>query len=255
MIITCPKCGTSFKIHDDVVSDYGRNMRCSTCGEVWMVKKEAKVLKEEVELTIAEPQEEDKIEPTFDRPEKTSAEDFGDIYSRLSAKSEAIDEEYEKMSAFRKFIISFKKKTGLDSRFNRILFYLAFLGLIALGTLYFRFDIVRLYPSTAKYYELMGIKVVTVGYGLEFRNITRGEVEISGKNLITIKGFIYNKTEHNLTLPKLLVQMFDSKGDLIKDFSFEMNNSEVASKNQLPFDVFVEKQKAFVKYIIITFTE
>lgn len=252
MIITCPKCGTSFKVHEDVVPEYGRKMRCSNCGEVWLVKRE----QEKLEEPVLKAEIEDKIEPTFMKEEaKSPAEDFGDVYSRLTAKSESIENEYVKMSAFKKFMISFKKKTGLDSRFNRLLFYVSIIGVVVLGLLQFRFDIVRHYPVTAQYYNLLGIKVVATGYGLDFKNVSRSEMEINGKNFIVLKGFINNETNKEITIPKLLVQMFDMSGNLIKDFSFDMKESKLEANNQFPFDVLIEKQKAFVKYIIVTFTE
>ncbi|MFV0626985.1 MAG: zinc-ribbon domain-containing protein [Alphaproteobacteria bacterium] len=255
MIITCPTCGTSFKVHDDVVPEYGRKMRCSSCGEVWLVKKEQEpeIIREE--LVIEEPTNE-RVEPTFDaKSDKSSTEEFGDIYQRLNAKSESIESEYEKMSGFRKFTMAFKKKTGLDSRFNRILFYIALLGVVALGLLQFRFDIVRHYPKAAYYYNLVGIKVTAIGYGLEFKNVSRSEIELNDKKFIIVKGFIHNRTEKEIVLPKLQVQMFGTSGNLIKEFSFEMKEKTLAENNQFPFDVLIEKQKAFVKYIILTFTE
>lgn len=74
MILTCPSCGTKFRIPDDALGDTGRKLRCAACKHVWF---EASAKPEPFQAPVAEEASPppDESENTAPQPESPSSQD------------------------------------------------------------------------------------------------------------------------------------------------------------------------------------
>ncbi len=279
MLIYCPKCKTGYEIEADVVPEQGRRLRCAVCKKVFKCMPEDLI--DGSKLRTAEFTEEEKkhldgnghlqeniVSETEDKHENVEEETSStsktlddlasenqyvkDIFQRLSAETESLFEA-DKKEPQHKYIFSLKKMLGVANPKNLQYYLYGFLFLLVLVLYYARYEIVRSFPSLASVYESIGIEAVVAGEGLEFQNVTRREFEEDYVPKIEIKGFIANKMDINIDIPRIKVELLDKDGKLIQAETFDSVIPLVTPKAQIPFSHVISRPSPLSKYIYLTF--
>ena len=103
-------------------------------------------------------------------------------------------------------------------------------------------------------FSQLGVPSRVIGEGLEFQNVVRSYDSQESPHLLTIKGFIYNKTDSDLALPTVLVDILDpDAGDMSKS-KHSLEEKEIKAQAKIPFTLQV-KVPLLAKYIMLTFTD
>lgn len=149
MILTCPECATRYFVDDARIGPEGRKVRCASCGHSWReagsgVNAYAAPMTLQPNFTPAPPSFGSADEP----PVKLRTR--GDVSSRL--REEAVE----------------KRKTREAVAVGAVWAVLgAGFSLLAVGSVIFRADVVRLFPGTAGAYAFVRIPVNPTGLAIE----------------------------------------------------------------------------------------
>lgn len=271
MKIYCPQCHTCYNIEVGLIPADGKKLRCNKCGEVWLCTHkdmsvedspnvEETTSKDKAPQTvIANP--DDKIIATTDvqdapsSPEEKNDDDMSKIFARLETETSKINEEIEHLSPRKKIYSKVKKLLGWDSRITICIETLITLIIILLSLFANRYELAHRFPQTEAFFNKFGLPAHIIGEGLEFQNITRHYTDKPTNQKLTIQGFIHNSTNKNLSIPTILINTFDSKGENLQQIKKEMPIKNISSKSKIPFTFKIEIPEHQAKYILLTFTE
>lgn len=171
MILVCPACQTRYKVDDEALNrPSGRTVRCASCGHSWAYR-------------TAQP-------PPL---------------ARLRERVEAA-ERGEPAAAPRPAIIaptSSRRRPG--SGLGWVIVILLVGGAVVAAILG-RDRVVAMWPQTAQFYELVGLKTGPLGVGLDIANVT------STRNAdgLIVEGDITNKVGTTRAVPHLRVALRDT---------------------------------------------
>ena len=99
-----------------------------------------------------------------------------------------------------------------SSAIIRWIFFILLVVTIIISMLFFRKDLVLIYPPLNKVYEIFGFAPYMLGHGLELLQPT-SEIRKEGNAVIlTVKGKIENTTSSVIDVPHLKGVLFDSNG-------------------------------------------
>lgn len=226
MILTCPSCSTRYSIDSASVGAEGRMVKCAKCGEKWR-----EFPPEDSPKQVAEPV----VEPVVDTTPAPAEVPEGAAMS-IEEMSRAAKKRTDK-----KLRIQKKKR----SWFGWLLF-LIILGGIGAGAFYGRNYLVQIWPATAKLYQMVKLDVKTTNkLGLEIKNLTTKSVLENGVVRLTVTGNIVNVTGHQQPIPRIAIQLVDSKGLHVYSWSTSSGSENVepwgtvafsSSMNQPPED-------------------
>ena len=290
MLIYCPKCKTGYEIEAEVVPEQGRNLRCAVCKKVFKCMPEDLI--DGSKLRTAEFTEEEKLhldekghlqdeinieaavseasEASVDSQEENWEEDVSeakktlddlasenqyvkDIFQRLSVETENLFQADKEEPQRKKLLFRIRKALGIVN-IKHILYYVyALLIFLVLFLYYARYEVVRTFPKMASVYNMLNIEAVVAGEGLEFQNVVRHEFEDDYVPKIEIKGFIANKMNVNIEIPKIKIELLDKDGKVIQSEIFDSVIPLVTAKAKIPFSHIVSRPSPLSKYIYLTF--
>jgi len=171
-------------------------VKCAKCGEKWR-----EFPPEDLPKKIAEPTEPlETAAPATEPapPEKSEGEGMS-----IEEMSRAAKKRTEKKVKSQK-----KKRSWL----GWLLFFII-LGGIGAGAFYGRNYVVQIWPATAKLYQMIKLDVKTANkLGLEIKNLTTKSILENGVVRLTVTGNIVNVTGHQQPIPRIAIQLVDSKG-------------------------------------------
>lgn len=199
MILTCPHCGSQFRIDPTLLGERGRRVRCSGCGERWLATPAAvdadrrapaplPVEAEAPRRSLVQPQSDEPAPP--DEPDEPPPEDVI-LASGLPMEGAAAD----------------SPRAGRRSVVVGWLVVVLVLLLLA-GTIVARDQIANSLPVTAGFFEQLGLPV-TVRSGLEFRNLASDRSEANGIVTMVVEGDIHNHATTARNLPAVRVGLLD----------------------------------------------
>ena len=291
MLIYCPKCKTGYEIETEVIPEKGRRLRCAVCQKVFKCMPEdlidgsklrqAEFTEEEkqhldekghlIEETEAKENIPDEnVENADDSSNETwEAEVAGaqktldelasdnqyvkDIFERLSAETENLFQADKEEPKRKKILFGLKKALGIVNP-KHLLYYLYGIIILMLLFLYYaRYEIVRMLPFAAGIYQSLGIEAVVAGEGLEFQNVIRREFEDDYVPKIEVKGFIANKMDISIEIPKIKIELLDKDGRVIQSENFDSVIPLVTAKAKVPFSHVISRPSPLSKYIYLTF--
>jgi len=177
MILVCPTCRTRYLVEDEAVGrPSGRTVRCASCGHSWhyMPPSPAPLLRLRERLQTPPPSE----VAVTPRP-------------AITAPTPP----------------RHRRRSGLGW-----VFLILLIGAVVVAAIFTRERIVALWPPAAQIYDLVGLKLLPLGVGLDITNIT------STRNAdgLVVEGDISNKTGAPLAVPHLRVALRDvDKKELI----------------------------------------
>lgn len=231
MYIACPSCETRYQVPDSVMNAEGRTVKCAVCQHSWLARAEdpdAPSLDER--QAVSAPDRDDFAfneedmgsnagdavdnDGAFeDRPDDIATwgndfEDTPDSFENLETfeKNDMENPEDEVFSAApgsRRIVVKRKRKNPHAM--------MAFSGAVAVmliaSLVWFREDVVRIYPQSNTVYAGLGLKVNL--RGLEFENVEIEHVAEGGLEVLKIKGEIINVRNYAVVLPTLRFALND----------------------------------------------
>ena len=127
MIITCPNCNKKFKIDPTLIPEDGRDLKCGSCGHVWLYKVEDM---SSMPLTLNENVDKNEIEP--DKIEKKNDNEFKKdqlVSKKITNKEEKTKKNTEKQKSISK---DENKNTGSKFFSYLIVFIISLIALVIL---------------------------------------------------------------------------------------------------------------------------
>jgi hypothetical protein len=127
------------------------------------------------------------------------------------------------------------RKRGRGTLIGWILLLL-FVGGVAAGGWFERQRIVAEFPQLGDAYALLGIPVEPPGPVFKLGEVTTGREEVDGDTVITVRGVVSNISERKQTLPPLRVQLTDSAGAVVYEWSFDPPQAELDAGGVVAFE-------------------
>ncbi len=196
MIISCPQCGTRFKIDPKALGPRGKMVRCSKCGHRWFVEAPQDLAPPPEPPPIAAAAPEGEPGMPAEESEKARKEREAILASARAAEADGGDE-----------------RTGWWRTATAIagwlLLILVVLGLA--GAIVGRNEIVAAFPQSAELYRRVGLSV-RLPLGLELRKIRFEHGEENGIPVLLVRGEIHNVAAYPRDVPPLRVALLDEAG-------------------------------------------
>jgi predicted Zn finger-like uncharacterized protein len=229
MQIVCPHCSTSYNINSASVGEAGRNVRCSRCKEIWLVRPEDAVefahqapaaARQEDAAAEWEAMAREESEAGHDAPHVDSPSIAGDWQGSTEAADwsaaarDDLSTDGTRTRGFPWLGKSGKPKAGGRASRLTLPFSLttacAAMSALALAVVIWRADMVRLLPQTAAFYKLVGLDVNL--RGLKFRDVKVTSEMVEGKPVLVIEGSITGESNKPVELPRLRFSVRDAQG-------------------------------------------
>ena len=196
MILTCPSCSTRYSIDTASVGAEGRLVKCAKCGNKWrefppedLPKQVAEEIQETPEVTTNEPE----------KPSEPPEDGELSIEAMTRSTQARVQEKADRPR---------KKKSWL----GWLVFILILAG-IGAGGFYGRDTVVQFWPASSKLYQMLKLDVKTANrLGLEIKDLETKSILENGVVRLTVQGKIVNITGHQQPIPRIGIQLVDSKG-------------------------------------------
>jgi len=219
MILSCPQCGSQFRVAAEKLGLRGRTVRCSRCKHSWHAtpddgESEALELSPEDAGTPAETPEADDAEP-------------GDAGERASPH--AFEEDLAEFRAAHHRAMRAANPADEGRRrlpLGWLLFAVVVVAIVA-GGWFGRQQVVAFVPQTAALYELAGVPVNSVAPGLELRDVTRRRQLVDDTNQLVLEGRIVNTGERAQRVPPILATLYDAEGERLTAWRFRARASRL----------------------------
>ena len=264
MLIYCPKCHICYNVDDQLVPQEGRKVRCSNCEEIFYFNQtgDAHLVSEYSEqsdhnqIYSSEDQEQQENTLTSEKEqEEDVAIDIADIYERLSAQSEHLFQEEQKLTVKQRIIFMLKTILGLNRKLNLKLIGVVFAVFVCLMLYNHRYEIVDTVPFTNYIYRIFGITAKAPGKGLEFQKINWNYIENEGTRLLEIKGFISNTTSREIDIPTVHIELLDKNTMLLQSFNQKPTVSSLKPDGRISIGIIIKTPSISAKYVHLTFIE
>ena len=214
MIITCPNCETRFNVDRAALVPSGRSVRCGRCSRQWTQRPP------------------DGVDP----PAFADDDDIPDLVERS--------------------VVPQPGPIGRRGRAATIGGWLALVLIVAAvigGGILARETIVETWPPAAQLFELAGMPVDVVGFGLEFRDITsRQEAAADGVALV-VDGEVVNSSDRALPIPRLRGSLLDVREREIFVWIFTAESEMLAPGEATPFSTRLPNPPTNARGIAVTF--
>ncbi len=230
MILSCSACSTRFLVDPALLAPKGRMVRCAKCGHQWM-----QTPSEDVAEDVAE-------DAATDSPE-ISAEDAAP--PPLEAGPRAIPTGSD-LPAFP------RKPARRGGAVGWVALAVVVIAVLGGGTVA-RDEIVAVWPPAAQLYELAGLEVATVPFGLELRNVKHSQRTEQGVPVLIIEGEVKNISKFTYEVPKLRAALRNAEQDEIKSWTFSAVQTRLLPGESAPFVTQLKDPPAKVTDVAITF--
>ena len=133
------------------------------------------------------------------------------------------------------------------------LLILVLVALAVAGGYFLRERIVAEWPKTAQLYELLGLPTKAVGVGLEIANINYTRQDVAGQAVMQVQGDIFNKTEKEISVPRLKATLQDDSGNPLFDWTFSVDRPTIRPGETITFKTEAKNPPANATKLMITF--
>ena len=192
MIVSCPSCGTRYLVDPNALGEAGRTVRCAKCSHSWHENPPEDMPKAvDVDVDILPPSQEARpIPPGSNLP--------------------AIIERRRRANKFGWFAIA------------------ALVIVIVAGGLLARKPIMEVWPPAGKLYGAIGFEApAPVLQGLEFRNVSREQVEENGVPVLVITGEVWNTASEERDVPPIRIGLIDQDNRELHHWTFAADEAEL----------------------------
>ncbi|SDG38373.1 MJ0042 family finger-like domain-containing protein [Limimonas halophila] len=227
MILTCPQCGSQFRVAAEKLGLYGRTVRCSRCKHSWHATPDDDE-SEELELSPdGEPNQ---------TGEGTAAAEGNDGAGE-AASPHAFDEDLaEFRAAHRRAMRAANPEPDAGRRFplGWLVFAAVVLAIVA-GGWFGRQQVVAYVPQTAALYDLAGVPVNSVAPGLKLRDVTRRRQLVNDTNQLVLEGRIVNSGDRAQSVPPIRATLYNQAGERLTAWRFRAEASQLAPGAETTF--------------------
>lgn len=179
--------------------------------------------------------------------------DLEKIFERLSEHTAHLLDEEKHLPFYEKFWLQVKNVLGFHFKI-KWRYVMAFVAVFALLSLFNnRYQVVRSAPFLNAVYKVFGIEAKIPGEGLEFQNVSWELFDDEDGRRLQIKGFIYNKTDKNIEIPIVHIEILDKDTVLLQSQNREIEQSTAEPQTRIPLDLEVKNPAPTAKYVYLTF--
>lgn len=179
--------------------------------------------------------------------------DLEKIFERLSEHTAHLLDEEKHLPFYEKFWLQVKNVLGFHFKI-KWRYVMAFVAVFALLSLFNnRYQVVRSAPFLNAIYKVFGIEAKIPGEGLEFQNVSWELFDDEDGRRLQIKGFIYNKTDKNIEIPIVHIEILDKDTVLLQSQNREIEQSTAEPQTRIPLDLEVKNPAPTAKYVYLTF--
>ena len=211
-------------------------------------EKDVSQIETTTETTLEE--QTDKI----DEKDLAMSSDMAQIFSRLNKQVELIEDENAKTSLKEKILTQIR----YNILGNRLLKWSALSVLIILSmltTLSYRYEITRKFSWMEGFYNMIGLESKIIGEGLEFHNISHREYEEDYVRKMEIRGYIYNGTDAEQTIPTISISVMDKDGNPIQNQTQQAPKPSIKPRERASFRAIITQPSTLSKYVLVTFEQ
>lgn len=116
-----------------------------------------------------------------------------------------------------------------------------------------RDEIVAVWPPAAQLYELAGLEIESLPFGLELRNVKQSQRTEEGVPVLIIEGEVKNISKYTYEVPKLRVALRNAGQDEIKNWTFSAVQTRLLPGESAPFVTRVKDPPPKATDVTITF--
>lgn len=199
IVLTCPACGTSFKVEQQALAPSGRRVRCSACGHCWHADVSDVPADKRLFLarrTTAAPQS--PLPPRVDLPLRARPEEKATLLPPPSKNAPP------SASRSRIFLGVFVLTLGAAMA-------LAWTG---------REGLLARVPAAAPFISVVG-GVFEQSENLLLEDVTLLRRRVEGERLLLVEGWVSNPGPHAVELPPLEARLLNREGALLHSWWFE----------------------------------
>lgn len=217
MRVTCPECGSKFKVPDKALGTTGRKLRCGKCSHEWFQEPEAAAAPAPKAKPGGKPKAKAVTPPAEAAvPESAPVED---VAAGLRVER---DDAFEPpplggVSRFRG-----PRQAGTPRRRPPVALLVLAAAAVAMPAILFaaRESLVAAWPASALLYDALGLHVPAPGEGLVLQNVYVQRRQEGSVQLLIVAGEIRNPGERARSLPGLRGTVLDEKGAVLQSWLF-----------------------------------
>lgn len=266
MRLSCPECGSKFKVPAKALGESGRKLRCSKCAHEWFQAPMPPDLSDKVKgksktKAGAKPKAKAKSKPKaapepeveVDLPDEPDVDDagaeFGDL--RADRDSDLDPPPLGDLSRFR----GGRRPERSRRRPPIALLVLAASALAIPAILYAARDsLVEAWGASALLYDTLGAHVLVPGEGLVLQNVYVQRRQEGNVPLLVVIGEIRNPTGQPRTLPALRGTVLDAHGAALQSWLFTAENPKVLAGDVGRFQSELAAPPGEASKVNVTFT-
>lgn len=279
MLITCPKCDTTYDIDASLIPDSGKNVRCAKCSQVFFVSPpislEAENDKNAPQPFIDMPGVDE--EPPYRQaplPPEDESYDASSLEDETSASflSDAADEAFslppdvvdppppEEIIGMIPSLPPLHQRTPPTQRSkpqkkkskHPFFWLLVFFNLILLGVVLWtgRFYFAVKFPQVKPFYEMLGVSFEYPGFGLEFRKVKK---DYSKPGFLLLSGDVVNDSSKAVKVPYMKISFYNDKRVLLHSLSVAPIREALSPGEIMPFTVEIQSPPVAAFEVELTF--
>lgn len=234
MILTCDECQSRYLVPSHAVGPEGRRVRCKSCGYDWFQEPENKA--ESDDDLVDEVQDEhdhldEEIEPIPESVRPTSDDD-----DLVPVVTENIPHE-----------IDSRKYASFAAA---VLVFLVVMGAILLA----HGGVVKLWPASAGFYDLVGMETIIDGEDLIFDKLTAVvNTDHGGVRILTVNADILNLAHNESKVPLVSASLVMDDGEILDSWLVEPDSKTIEPEGELSIHTMYPQISKDVKEVNLRF--
>jgi len=196
MILTCPQCDTRYQADASKFPSAGRNVRCAKCGHVWHQIGPAPEPDPEAEIEVQEPVH----APPPPEPPSIAAQPRVAAFAPTPVA--AVHEAADTPAATPR-----RPWLGRAAVVGGWVLLVGLILVIGVAAVRFRDNVATWLPQTSSFYAAAGLPVNP--RGIDFTDVAQQLGTEDGQQVLAVTGRIVNRSNHELSVPLVRVELFD----------------------------------------------
>lgn len=230
MIVTCEQCNARYLVPQHAIGADGRTVRCTNCQYEW----------------FQEPEDMGAPPETFEPPE-----DIEPVPEAVMP----IPEGSELPVIFENIMT--ESAPAHRGPYPRVMGYAAAAGVFFLiaGALYALHDpVVKIWPASARLYEMAGLSTALPGEGLIFDRVTAAvTVNATGEKVLNVEGVIVNLKSEPVDIPPVSTALREAEGGIFDSWQLDLPENSVPAGADVPFKTSYPEVPNDVKEVTVSF--
>jgi predicted Zn finger-like uncharacterized protein len=250
MILSCSACSTRFLVDPALLGPEGRMVRCAKCGHQWTQTPPDDSADDSAEDAAADSADDLAEDAAGDAAGDAATESLDNPASDATPPPlEAGPREIPTGSDLPAFPRKPPRRGGALGWLALALVVIAVLG----GGTVARNEIVAFWPPAAQLYELAGLEIESLPFGLELHNVKQSQRTEDGVPVLIIEGEVKNISKFSYEVPKLRAALKNAEQKEIKNWIFSAVQTRLLPGESAPFVTQVKDPPSKATGVTITF--